>query len=143
MVAQSYYKEDTRAWTLRLRNGMSWRTVLKIDAPIDTPEIEGFAPDGQSLLFSRPSGTGWNTDAVSLSSGADSPSSVDIEGFAHLLFAPQSQRIIGGEHIGERFSYEFFSPQDQKRWTRSQRSLQMIPCGSFHRAMIGASSSCK
>lgn len=115
-VAQSLYNSERGRWTLKMKQGMSWRAIDEAITPMGSYGIAGFGRDGRSVLV-------WRTDDKDQdilreydASGqhVDLPSDLDLSG---LLHDPANLSLLGGYTLkGDDLVYTFFDPGSQKAW---------------------------
>jgi dipeptidyl aminopeptidase/acylaminoacyl peptidase len=116
-VAQAVYNDSGATWTLMLKGPGGWRTAQTFDAPIDTPDLGGLGPDGQSVvvdLFDQKAGRTWRE--LSLKSGTWGDDIAVVEG-QHAIYDPISGRLIGKMVLGgDVGAYTFFDAHDAVVW---------------------------
>ncbi len=112
-VAETAYDESDQSWKIYVRDGGGKRQLYAETAPIETPEVEGIAPDGESLLVSMTDG---HDRQLKLADGTWKDA-VDLGGrYVRAIEDPASHRIIGAERLGVGTSYHFLDPADQAAW---------------------------
>ena len=116
VAAETRYEEDKQIWSLGIRHGNEWHGVYSVTAPIETPEVEGFGPDGVSLIVLAPDKGMVRYGAVRLADDSWSAPPDLGDGFESLLQDPANHRVIGTEQLGIGISYRFFDKADQAAW---------------------------
>jgi len=116
VAAETQYEEDKQIWSLGIRHGNEWHGVYSVTAPIETPEVEGFGPDGVSLIVLAPDKGMVRYGAVRLADDSWSAPPDLGDGFESLIQDPANHRVIGTEQLGIGISYRFFDKADQAAW---------------------------
>ena len=116
VAAASEYDMASRRWSLALPRNDHWMKVYDVAAPIESPRIEGFGPDGQSVILRSIKDDGFVIERLDLSDAGLATNSdlATIDSIS--LLDRASGRIIGQETIGARFSYTFLANADQEAW---------------------------
>jgi dipeptidyl aminopeptidase/acylaminoacyl peptidase len=116
VAAAGEYDKASRHWSLALWRNDHWIKVYDVAAPIESPRIEGFGPDGQSVILKSIKDDRVVIERLNLSDGGLATDS-DFATFDSIpLLDRTSGRIIGREAIGARFSYTFLAKADQEAW---------------------------
>jgi dipeptidyl aminopeptidase/acylaminoacyl peptidase len=119
VVAQENYDQYSRLWTLRLKKDGKWQDAYVAKALTDIPKVLGLGPDGSALLMEIPVADGPPEHRLlSLADGRIGEPQAQYDAYAGWLYAPQSQRIIGGVTKGMEPTYVFFDPKEQASWGR-------------------------
>lgn len=123
ILAVADYRNDKKHWKLKLlRDGHGTdpgtaTTVMDVDAPIDTPEIEGLSEDGSAVVLLVPKGTGSaEYEQVSLKDGTISPWQHSDMNLSAILTNARSGRVEGGSKTFARTEYAFLDPQAEMTW---------------------------
>ena len=117
-TARTSYDDKSATWKLMLKTaGGGWRTVEQLNAPIETPDIDGVGRDGKSVLISTVDdkvGTRWRE--VSVESGVSTELD-EASGHPNAIHDPATGRLIGVfATIGDSYDYTFFDPHDAAIW---------------------------
>ena len=123
VVAETDYSQAKKRWTLRLQQNGVWRDALQLDAPIDTPDVEGIGPDGRSLLVDIFDKDSWQVRPVGLADGKLGDPIDRAEGFYGIIADPKTHRVIGGRLVSMKSDYRFFDPNDQAVWTAINKAF--------------------
>jgi dipeptidyl aminopeptidase/acylaminoacyl peptidase len=116
VVSEEDYDDGARHWSLNLKRGHGSQEVFGVDAPIDTPEAEGLAADGQAILVRTLDAQGYFQRAFHVSDGSPAMTPTAEDEGVTFIHAPQSHRIIGETKIAEGFDTKFTAPDDEERW---------------------------
>jgi dipeptidyl aminopeptidase/acylaminoacyl peptidase len=116
-LVRTTYDQKTHNWSLELRRTGGWVESYAVKASIETPEVQGFSPDGASLLLQLVKDNGFTeTRALSLADGKLGAPIAQYDEFSSLLRDPATQRVFGGVKYGLEPTYVFFDPKDQANW---------------------------
>ena len=123
-IAETTYDEGTHTWTLWNRQGAEYAVWYSTQAPTDQPTALGLSSDGASLVLETVrSDGGAERRLVSIANGKISPPQPQYSGFSDWIYAPESQRIIGGVKTGMESSVVFFDRKDQAAWDMVLKSF--------------------
>jgi dipeptidyl aminopeptidase/acylaminoacyl peptidase len=115
-VGQEIYEGDSGRWSLRMKNGMTWREVQSAVAPLDRPYVMGLGRDGASVLYAMgDEEDGWAWREAS----RDGAAAVDPMPFFddQTPVRDRDGRLIGhSEIVGDELRYTFFDPADARIW---------------------------
>ena len=116
-VAETDYDEAHRHWSLKVKRGGKWVEGYGLEAPLDLPRLEGFTPDGASLILTTFEAGHPTIKAFRMADGSvTTPSGSDYD-MPSLIRSPATNRLIGGARtIGARTETVFFDPKDQAAW---------------------------
>jgi len=120
VLAKASYDErehaDNAVWTLALRKGGSWQTVVTATNAVDSPDLWGVTPDGQSIVIDTwdQKEELWRPTSVSLADGK----------VGDYIGPPRDQgALIGADgtilalsHMGEFIEYDFIEPRLKALW---------------------------
>ena len=123
VIAESDYVDKTQRWSLKFKRGDRWQEVMSLDAPIDTPEIEGISPEGDAVVLNMLADGDSELKPVNLGSGAVGKAYGDDRWFSEPVVDPVTHRIIGGQRVTEKTEYVFYDPKDQALWDKIQRAF--------------------
>ncbi|UAL11813.1 alpha/beta hydrolase family protein [Caulobacter segnis] len=138
VLAKAGYREDERAdkatWTMSLRKGQSWQPVFTTTTAVETPDLWGVTPDGQSIIIDTWDGTAklWRPTPVSLTDGK----------LGEFIGPPVSQGgVVGDDGVvlgftrfkGDSYEYEFLEPRLKALWPayRSAFKGQQVSLASW------------
>jgi len=117
-VARADYDARSREWSLKLRNGGSFRDVWKTTAPLDAPALLGLGMNGDSVIvaadrpeLSREGREDADFFDVTLDTGVWRPVRFEFSPTA-LLFHPGTRRLIGASRLEEEGHHYVFSDHD-------------------------------
>lgn len=123
ILAVADYRNDKKRWKLKLlRDGNATTlgkatTVMDVDAPIDTPDIEGLSEDGKSVVLWVPEGAAAaGYQQMSLKDGkvgAWQHSDLDLSA---IRTNARSGRVEGGFRTSDKTENTFFDPQAEMTW---------------------------
>ena len=121
-AAEARYDEPTGRWTLKVRQPTGrWMVSKVVDAPIDQPEILGYAKDGKSLLVRTTEDQKAMLHTVSLVDGQWGPPESDP--YDALYFDDTSHALIGALDLnGDERRYDFFDPAVDKIWRAVEKA---------------------
>ena len=129
-LARSAYDEQSRDWTLHLRQDGRLRETWRVTAPVDQPALIGLGMGGESVVVAaeRPDmSREGRVDAeffdVNLASGAWRPVRFEFEAEG-LLFHPVTRRLIGATRLdddGRR--YVFAEDASAVLWDTVEQAL--------------------
>ncbi len=115
-AAQSLYDGARGRWTLKIKQGMNWRTVDEAVTPMGSYGLAGFGRDGKSVLVWRTNDEDQDILREYDANGqhVDLPSGLDLTG---LLHDPANLSLLGGYTLkGDDLTYTFFDEGSQKAW---------------------------
>ena len=121
-AAEARYNSTSGKWTLLInRPKAGWTTSRAIDAPLDPPEMVGYAKDGQSLLVRTLEDHRPMLHAVSLVDGSwEEAESDEYDG---LIFDRTSHALIGGVDLDRDVRrVDFFDPALAAIWTAIEKA---------------------
>jgi dipeptidyl aminopeptidase/acylaminoacyl peptidase len=118
VLAEAAYVDRAGTWALKVKSASgSWRTIKKVAAPIDTPDLVGLGRDGRSVvvnLADEKDGWAWRELSTETATWAD-PIHRDNEGAA--IQDPATGKLIGDVAlVGDSWTYEFFDAHDAAVW---------------------------
>lgn len=121
VLAKAGYREDERAdkatWTMSLRKGTSWQPVFTTTTAVETPDLWGVTPDGQSIVIDTwdEATKLWRPTPVSLADGK----------LGEFIGPPVSQGgVVGDDGVvlgftrikNGSYEYEFVEPRLKALW---------------------------
>jgi len=122
-VAQSIYDNKRGLWSLKVRNGASWRTIDEAPSAMGSYGLAGFGRDGRSVLVWR---TDDRNDVVLREYNLDG-SREDLLGdigLSGLIHDPRTLALIGGYKLdGDDLRYTFFDDRSQRAWNAVAKAL--------------------
>jgi acetyl esterase/lipase len=141
VAAETRYEEDKQIWSLGIHHGDEWHGVYSITAPIETPEVEGFGPDGASLIVLAPDKGLVHYGSVKLSDDSWVAPPDLGNGFTDLVEDPANHRVIGTKQLGTGVDYRFFDSTDQAAWntiatTFPHENVELASWSSDRRRLI-------
>ncbi|CAN7167575.1 S9 family peptidase [Phenylobacterium sp. LjRoot225] len=118
VLAEALYDDRAGIWGLRVKSSSgTWRTVNKVVAPIETPDLVGLGRDGKSVLVDladEKGGAAWREMSTETASWGEPIPRSDSQS---TILDPDTGRLIGNVAlIGDTWKYEFFAPQDTAVW---------------------------
>jgi dipeptidyl aminopeptidase/acylaminoacyl peptidase len=120
VLAKASYDERERAdnavWTLSLRKGSGWQTVVTATNAVDSPDLWGITPDGQSIVIDTwdQKEKLWRPTSVALADGKvgdyigpprDQGALINTDG-----------TILAFSHMAEFVEYDFIEPRLKALW---------------------------
>ena len=121
-VAETDYDEGRKRWSVKLKRNDAWKEVYGVDAPIDTPEVDGITADGSTLVIRSKSSDHPTLTRLRLSDGVVSPPA-DDDFLDSPIIDPVTHRIIGYSSVTTRTEYQFLDPKDQDVWDKIERAF--------------------
>jgi dipeptidyl aminopeptidase/acylaminoacyl peptidase len=118
-IAQSNYLEFNKQWSLKTKDGRLWHKVYSVEAPIDTPDLEGLSADGKSLIISAVENEERVLKTFNLESNTFGPPLNVGPGLETLVGDSEDGRVIGGRRMTEKTEYTFFASEDQAKWDKA------------------------
>jgi dipeptidyl aminopeptidase/acylaminoacyl peptidase len=115
-VAQAMYDEDTKRWSLQLRNRGGWYEAYGVVAPIETPQIYTYGPSGDLVVIAEIENGRDVYKQIDVATGKWGPPLDLGQGVGGLMIDPATQRIIGTNREGEFIEHTFFDHADQLAW---------------------------
>jgi dipeptidyl aminopeptidase/acylaminoacyl peptidase len=115
-VANATYNEGAHHWHLWINNGGRYPLDYFVQTPIDMPTLDGFSPDGASLIVDTIEDGKDVYRPISLKDAKPGEPIARYGDFTRLLLDPVTRRIIGGVWVGATASYTFFDAKDQAAW---------------------------
>jgi dipeptidyl aminopeptidase/acylaminoacyl peptidase len=122
VVSEIDYNEARQRWKLRVKQSGVWRDALAVDAPLDTPEVEGISADGASLLVDMLDKDQWQVRPLRIADGALGDP-IKGDSYESAVRDPRTHRVIGGEVVTEKTDYVFFDGHDQAVWKAIQKAF--------------------
>ena len=123
-VAETDYDEAHRHWSLKVKRGGKWVEGYGLEAQFDLPRLEGFTPDGASLILTTFETGQPTTKAFRLADGSVTTESGADYAMPALIRSLASNRLIGGTRtIGARTETVFFDQKDQAAWNGIVRAF--------------------
>lgn len=121
-AAEARYNEPTGRWTLRVREPSGrWMISKVVNAPIDPPEMRGYAKDGKSLLVRVIEDGKPTFHTVSLVDGQWGAGESDP--YDRLYFDDTSHALIGALDLdGDERRFDFFDPAADKIWRAVEKA---------------------
>jgi dipeptidyl aminopeptidase/acylaminoacyl peptidase len=116
VVASETHSDLTQKWSIKLRTAAGSRELLKGEAALDYPTLEGIGPDGNSLWIHTPADGPTRWQSIALQEGAQPLPVPDGEHFEWVLTDRRSDRIIGAIIGEDPPRYRFFDPQVEQGW---------------------------
>ncbi len=95
LVAEQGYDEEQQRWTISLRRDGRLREVLSGTDPFGAPSIQGFGPDGDSLLVQLVDGGESVWRSLAIKEGTLGPPPVELSMGKSPLEDPATHRMIG------------------------------------------------
>ena len=123
VAALTSYDEATGKWTLRVNTPANgWKVTRTIDAPVDSPGIEGLGRDGQSVLVSQFENDATVLHEVSIADGTWGAAIKDT--YRAHIFDPLTHAWAGGETLnGDDLHYDFFEPRAAQLWAATTKAF--------------------
>jgi dipeptidyl aminopeptidase/acylaminoacyl peptidase len=113
----SSYSEDGGRWTLKTLIDGKWKEVLSERFSIESPNVVGVSPDGNSLWVGytdeKTEESSWM--GVSLRDGKITRALLELDKYSGFILSTNSPRVIGGR-LGKTHSIEFFDTQLRESW---------------------------
>lgn len=129
VLAKASYRENERQgnvlWTLSLRKGAAWQTVFTAATAVETPDLWGVTPDGQSVIIDTwdEAEKLWRPTPVSLADGK-------LGNFIGPAVAQEA--LVGDDGVvlaftrldGASYEYEFIEPRMQALWPAYRKAFK-------------------
>jgi acetyl esterase/lipase len=116
IAADATYNEAAHHWHLWIKSGDRAPLDYVVQTQIDMPTVNGFSPDGSSLIVDAIEDGKDVYRPISLKDAKAGDPIRKYEEFTNLLLDPLTRRIIGGASVGATMTYTFFEPKDQAAW---------------------------
>ncbi len=113
-VVQTLYDENTKRWSVQLRRNNAWYELYGVAAPIETPDVYTYGPNGESIVIVSLENGRRVYRQANIATGAWAPPP-DL-GQGDLIFDPINSRVIGSHQVGEFDVATYFSHPDQLAW---------------------------
>ena len=123
VVADSDYEEESKLWTIRVRQGGELKEVARGEEAIEVPTIFGFTADGGALSSWFHENDKWVWKSISLPDGTMAP----IPGYHDADGALQGRlddRLEGATYIEDETRYEFADSSRQAGWKAILRAFE-------------------
>ncbi|MGH6970166.1 MAG: prolyl oligopeptidase family serine peptidase, partial [Caulobacteraceae bacterium] len=115
-LAETLYDAPSKQWELRLWRQGAWREAEAKRASIETPDLRGIGPDGQSVLVGDFENGHYALRELSLD-GKTLGAALPGPTWGGVITDPTSHRMIGlTAYVGDDLRYEFLDPADATRW---------------------------
>ncbi len=123
-AAEYGYNQKRKYWSVRIKQGGTWREAYGEQASIESPSVWGISPDGGALIIRFLHGGRFIFKPMSLKDGSFGAPIEAYQAFSNVLTDPVTHRIIGGVRVGLDVDYIFFEKKDQDAW---DQILAMFP----------------
>jgi len=117
-LGQELYDGDSGRWSLRLKDGMSWREVQAVNARLDPPFAAGLGRDGRSVLYAmKDENEVWTWMQAGVVGGPEPEPGGGGSDDQGTVRDPVDGRLIGYVSlVGDERQYVFFDPNDARIW---------------------------
>jgi dipeptidyl aminopeptidase/acylaminoacyl peptidase len=116
IAAQETYDHSNRHWSISIRRDGHLREAVSGKEEIEFPQLLGWGPTADSLLFERLEDGDPVWRLLSLKDGSLGPPMAGTETLDGPIEDPVTHRMIGGVHYGDFPEYVFFDPGMQQTW---------------------------
>lgn len=114
-LAASAFDYVSGVWTLKIKQQVGWKEVMRSEGYLDRPILAGLGRDGRSILLFDEE----DDQRVLRELNVDGTSAEPIRTISgsQLIFDPGGHHLVGSRAlVGDEYRYDFFAPQDQRLW---------------------------
>ncbi|MCR5877106.1 S9 family peptidase [Phenylobacterium sp. J367] len=121
-IAQEVYDPQSGRWALRVRNGLGWREVQTVIAPIERPYLVGLGRKGDRLVFATHQDERPVWREVDLATGAVGEA-IPLRDDQDAIRDAQDGTLVGHRAlVGDEDRYVFFDDRDSAMWRSVTRA---------------------
>jgi dipeptidyl aminopeptidase/acylaminoacyl peptidase len=123
VVGRTLYDSEKKIWSLQITQRVGYATVFSIEAPIETPIVQGITKDGSHLLLAIKENDGWTERMFNMVTGKWETPLAGADPYGAPIIDPATRRLIGMGLIGDRHESIFFEKADQDAWNAVARAF--------------------